>query len=702
MKNYLFFLCLLVIPLFSVCQQVLPTYQTSNWSDLKNLDIPVLTDSVQINIMDYGGDSTGVLKNNIALSKALGYLKTTNKTGIVYFPTGSFLFTITVNLPSNTILKGAGAPATTLRFMMGGKGNLITANGVFNSTISYIIAGGIKNSYKLRISNPSSFNTGDMVKLIETDTDLMYSSWAYQNVGQIMQIKSIVGDSIEFYSALRLNYPASRNPYLVKINTIDNVGISCLKLIRGDNVTDGNQYSNIYFETTSNCWINGVQSDSTFFAHVVLSNSYHTVIKGSYFANSYNYGGDGRGYGIACQASSSENLIENNIFRRLRHAMLLQAGANGNVFAYNYSRETFWVQPPAPSDVSGDIVIHGNYPFSNLFEGNIVQNLEMDNSHANNGPYNLFFRNRAENVGVYMNSGAGDSSAYIGNEVTTTVAQASMYGGGLYGQYTLTGNGNFTFGNNILGVNKPSGTNNLPDVSYYLTNKPSFFTMPWPSIGYPIAINSGTIPAKARFDANILTACTNNNNTVVALDHFLLSGQSSSLSNILNWAVTATNNSVVYKILRSTDGIHFDTIGIVSAIRTTTTTTYQYIDNVTIAMQNSVNTYYQVLGYQNGQISASSNVLVIQNVANDVGINVVIYPNPTSGEVSAIFNYDQDKILGAKLMDQNGKLIALLPIITTINSWNTIRFSLARYSAGIYYLVINISGINKSYPIVKQ
>ncbi len=42
------------------------------------------------------------------------------------------------------------------------------------------------------------------------------------------------------------------------------------------------------------------------------------------------------------QYKSGRCRVEDNIFQMLRHAMLLQAGANGNVCGYNYSRENYW------------------------------------------------------------------------------------------------------------------------------------------------------------------------------------------------------------------------------------------------------------------------------------------------------------------------------------------------------------------------
>jgi hypothetical protein len=101
-----------------------------------------------------------------------------------------------------------------------------------------------------------------------------------------------------------------------------------------------------------------------------------------------------------------------------------------------------------------------------------------------------------------MNGGAGDSSILVGNEITGV-------GFGL-GQYTITGSGNFLYGNNKNGVILPSGTTTLPDTTYYL-NKPQ--PPCWqglssiPTIGTPNVLNAGTIAALQRSVAGNLTIC---------------------------------------------------------------------------------------------------------------------------------------------------------------------------------------------------
>ncbi len=177
--------------------------------------------------------------------------------------------------------------------------------------------------------------------------------------------------------------------------------------------------------------------------------------------------------------------------------MILMSGANGNVFGYNYSFDAKSTTE-VPPDAIGDMSLHGHYAFANLFEGNIGQNIFIDDFWGPAGPYNTFFRNRSELYGIvifdqYHYSITSDRQNIVGNEVTNTNSQK--------GNYLLAGKNHFTYGNNIKGIIQPGGTEALNDSSYYLFSKPYFWNIigTWPSIGIPNLINTGTNPAYERY-----------------------------------------------------------------------------------------------------------------------------------------------------------------------------------------------------------
>ena len=95
--------------------------------------------------------------------------------------------------------------------------------------------------------------------------------------------------------------------------------------------------------------------------------------------------------------------------------MLVQAGGNGNVFSYNYSRNPH--RSEWPHDYASDLCLHGNYPFANLFEGNVVYNAQIDNSHGISGHLNTLFRNSVGHYGFIMTSNT-DKQNILANDIT--------------------------------------------------------------------------------------------------------------------------------------------------------------------------------------------------------------------------------------------------------------------------------------------
>ena len=226
---------------------------------------------------------------------------------------------------------------------------------------------------------------------------------------------------------------------------------------------------------------------------------------GCYLHHAHEYDGGGSGYGVKVQYKSGECLIQDNILQHLQafHAGA-SAGANGNVFGYNYSLEP--VRTEFPSDISSDIAGHGNYPYGNLFEGNVCQHIWIDDSHGANGPLTTFFRNRAERYGIYMTDDLANRQNFVGNETFARGSWSFLLGDG----YTLKGTGHFEYGNNNedKGI-IPGGTGDLADYSYYLGPDPNLpppvpefwnISESIPTIGLPHSLNPNkNFPALERF-----------------------------------------------------------------------------------------------------------------------------------------------------------------------------------------------------------
>ena len=493
-------LCFLFIRLIG---QIVPDERRVDWeSVIQNINIQ--QPDIQVNVMNYGATGDGITNDQPAVVNAI--LSLGNHLGYVYFPPGEYLIEDPIILTDSCILKGAGSGLSTLIFNLGETvDNCITISK--SQTAGYIaITDGLnKGDNLITVSDVSSFNAGDYIEIRQEngDWDVVPISWADYSVGQITKVVAIEDEKLLLESDLRIDYSAELNPEVRPIIPISNTGIQCIKIKRIDEPEEGGG-ANIYTNMAANCFVRGVESDSSVGAHVSINKSINILIDGCYFHHAFTYDGIGmRGYGVALSQHSSECLITNNVFRYLRHAMMIKTGSNGNVFSYNYSIEPHRTEQIP--DASGDISFHGHYAYSNLFEGNIVQNIVIDHYWGPSGPYNTLFRNRAELYGIIMTTSdllETNTQNFVGNEVTNTNF--------LHGLFVLTGENQFEYGNNIKGTILPSGTDDLTDSSYYLSEPPYFWddNIEWPSVGIPNQLDIGTIPAKNRYvQGGVITVC---------------------------------------------------------------------------------------------------------------------------------------------------------------------------------------------------
>lgn len=466
--------------------QVLPSDRSTDWSRA-GLQLASPEPTVTVSILEYGGVGDGVTPNNAALNAALSAVD--GQMAVISFPPGDYRFTSTVFLPDSVILRGATADSTTLIFNLGGAGAGIAVVGQEEAQAYPLNQASTRGTTHLWTTSTGGLAPGDEIRLYRDDADLVTSAWAFGTAGQIARISTLEPDGMDIASPLRAHYTLDRSPFFRRLRMRRFVGIECLRIVRADPAPP-DEWSSIFFGRASHCWVRGVESDQCNFSHIEFFASTNCEVSGCFLHHAFAYGGSGQGYGVMAYYTSGENLVQDNVFEHLRHAMIVQAGANGNVFAYNRSVDPFWSQFPLPSNAAGEIVMHGDHAYLNLFEGNVVQNIVIDDSHGRNGPFNTLFRNRASGWGVFMNSApATDSVNFIGNHVT-----------GSPGLYNLAGNGHLQYGNDVQGTITPAGTGDLMDQSYYLLQFPEFL-LPvggWPLIG-PNSVAPGTIPADLRF-----------------------------------------------------------------------------------------------------------------------------------------------------------------------------------------------------------
>jgi len=452
----------------------------------------------EYNVLDFDFDNKGNADNSLKINDLINLV---NKPAKIYFPEGTYLFTSPIILKDSIELIGFNANSTILNFALENENNLIIAKGTINNYKNKINITKDINFKSSAITTINKLKPESYYLIGDNDSNIVFSSWAIGTTGQIIETNSETStdenNNILSYikTEFRRNYFINVTPYLIEITPIKHVSISNLTL---NNLKETNsQTSNILFQYAAICKVKCIKSNMSNFAHINITSSTKINVTGSYFFDAHHHGGGGQGYGIMIQSTSSENLVLNNIFEHLRHSMITQSGANGNVFAYNYSLKPYWTGVSLPEDSAGDMVCHGNYPYANLFEANIGQNIVVDNSHGINGPLNTYFRNRAENYGIFMNTGAGDKTNFIANEVTNSTL--------FKGLYILTGNDNYELSNNIKGTPQPKEIQDINAFSlYFNSNKIPFQNS---GIGFPFQFNSNNNPAFLRYQSQNFVEC---------------------------------------------------------------------------------------------------------------------------------------------------------------------------------------------------
>lgn len=282
----------------------------------------------------------------------------------------------------------------------------------------------------LQADSDFPWNAGDWVMLFSDDNH-MSSDWANNKCTQVLQVKDRTEDGgIVFSSPYNRDYGISEAITFAGLNPVVNAAIMDLSIESKECKTGF--VANIRMNMAVGCFVSNIRSDSCNYAHLAIEASAYCMINESRITNAHDYGNGGRGYGVVLQYGATNCQITENTLDRLRHSLLLQLSANGNVLLKNKSTNPYWTGVFLPKKSAGDIVFHGNFPFANLIAENNVGQIVLDDSHGANGPDNCFYANEVNSYGIFMsNKKAGSGQYFINNLV--------LRRGILKGRYKLRG-----------------------------------------------------------------------------------------------------------------------------------------------------------------------------------------------------------------------------------------------------------------------
>lgn len=481
-----------------VSAEIIPPDRLVPWDPGVRGGIPSVP--YRVDVMDYGAVGDGIADDGPAFNAAI---QAAIAPGFVWAPAGDYRIATIIQMKSGIVLQGAGPTRTRLLFDLpayGYRGG-IEFNGSKTGADIAALSGYSFGSTTLQVADAAGITPGTLLWLYQDNDEAVMFTADYWNVpyaadsmSQMVGVSAVNGTTLTLDTPLRLDYQAALNPRVQIVQPIQQAGVEGLYMERLDSA-DAYTISMTYAQ---NCWVRYVESRFSYRAHIWAFYSRWLTITTNYFHEAHDYGDGGHGYGITLADSTSDVLVTNNIFRTLRHSMMVKEGANGNVFSYNYSRDNQLGK--------ADGSFHGHYNYANLFEGNDMEQIIVSDWWGPSGRYSTLFRNRVHDaVGLRVE----DHSNYTNIAGNTTPAITIQTGPDIIiGGYPVYMGGvefEFVDGNLVDGSLEWSGAPDPLDLgeSYYLAGPPEFWgNKPWPAIGADVddVPTPTTLPAEDRYN----------------------------------------------------------------------------------------------------------------------------------------------------------------------------------------------------------
>ncbi len=422
-----------------------------------------------------------------------------------------------------------------------------------------------RGSYSVTVSNNPGYAIGELIVIDETsDPNLSWFAPNHGNgglfskvnrpVGQVLEIKTIEGNTITFSTPLHLDYKTGQAAELSRYwqgyglplsSPVHDSGVENMYITGGAGGS-----GHVALLRCKHCWVKNIESDSFIGSAIDMQGTFQAELRDSYVHSTRDPNPGGGGYAMSISWYGADNLIENNISWNVNKVEVARSSGGGNVWGYNLFQDGWGAAYPTIPEV-GMNASHYPTPHMELFEGNESWDAESDVVWGNS-LYISFFRNHmtgrrasaaplmlsdaairhAAGAGIYCKwfnfvgnvlGTPGDplapqtSAVYekdAGNMCDSTVFSVWMLGWGdtngncgivQPGQSdtaaSIIRHGNFDYVTNSIVWDPALGNHTLPP-SAYLSTKPAFFgNNPWPWVTPENAPSTlATLPARVRFD----------------------------------------------------------------------------------------------------------------------------------------------------------------------------------------------------------
>lgn len=526
----------LLLAAFVAAAQVLPADRAITWRPGVPGGVPARATVCANVVTNYGARGDGAADDSSAIQNAINACPAGQ---VVFVPAGTYRLNRQLSIAKGVVLRGAGPTATKLRTYAAWHGIQMGDWPASPSGIDIVGSPG-KGSTTLSVSG-AGFAAGDYIVIDQVNdgvevvnVDDESRDGGARALSQMTMVTAVNGQTLTIDPPLYHAYASAQRPQVWRLASGSAItkfaGVEDLQIERVS-PTGWEGYSNFKLVGCAYCWVKNVESRMAQFRHVDLDRSFRSEIRDNAFLDGMNHGTGGFAYGVVASNRSTDNLVENNVFYRLRHSMVIKEGAAGNVFGYNYSVASY----QGENWLAADMNAHGAHSHMNLFEGNIGAKIYADFTHGSSS-YNVFLRNHAVRTSSALNvtnalravdiertqfyySLLGNVLGLPGQSWTAFEDGGSREAGG--GRYVYTfgyfsdggtssvdsrskasvlRHGNYDYQSQSVKWDAAIADRSVP-ASLYRTSKPTFFgSLPWPAIGPDMSPVAGTIPAKERYE----------------------------------------------------------------------------------------------------------------------------------------------------------------------------------------------------------
>ena len=167
--------------------------------------------------------------------------------------------------------------------------------------------------------------------------------------------------------------PGAWFPGTVKLEGIENLELDSTSLDSGIGCDTSFDCAPIVLAGCSQCWVKGISSYNAPRAHILLNNTYQSVVRDSYFYQSHSHATTS--YTIEFEQTSAD-LVENNICQQVTNC-IMTGNTSGSVVGYNLSvgsvyTNSNYLQSSFPSHNAGNDMT--------LWEGNNILTTNTDDT----------------------------------------------------------------------------------------------------------------------------------------------------------------------------------------------------------------------------------------------------------------------------------------------------------------------------------